>query len=179
MLLAGALAAIGCGPAPAARNPNRAATQPETPPPIRKAATGPVKIEQRGEDRRLTWVVNAQESQLRYGGDEEMAGRLKDVSGTLYQGGEPASRFAAEIGTADRRARTLELEGSVRVRAIGRDAVLTARKVRWLDGPRLIEARGDVTLRTADYVLGPLPRLLATADLDDVGTPDHFSEATR
>lgn len=173
----GALALAGCGPSA----PKKAEKGTEPPPPavLRKASTGPVKIEQRDDRRRLVWSVDAKESQLSYGGENTMRGTLEGVSGTLYRDGAPASRFTADRGSADQATRRLDLEGRVRVTAEGRGAVLTADRLRWIDARQVVEAEGDVRVVTQDYEIGPIPRLWATPDLRDVGTPETFAEARK
>ncbi len=103
-------------------------------------------------------------------------GKMNGVSGTVYEAEKPKSTFTAETGYAKKETQTLFLEGKVIVKSPAYSATLRARKLEWLPDVKRYRATGDVTLSTPNGISGPMPELLATADLKRFGTPDTFDK---
>lgn len=170
-LLFAALVALGCSGKPVvpAKQP-----EPEAPTEPRHVATGAVEITARGEDRMRRWNVRAKSSELAFEGEGAVSGGLDQVEGELFVDDGVASRFRALSGEADQAKQELTLSGEVEITAEKEKAVLTAQEVKWIEELGLIEASGDVRMKSPEYVAGPFAKLWATPDLTDVGTPDMF-----
>ncbi len=133
----------------------------------------------RDEDRRRAWSVQARGAKLNFGGEGKMSGDLEGVSGVLFKDDAEAATFTAEFGSASQERRRLILRGRVKLISLKQKAVLTADELEWLDGEARVEARGNVLVRSDNYEVGPFPKVLATPDLTDIGTPDMFMEKRR
>lgn len=171
------LTVIGCGSREAARPPA------PTPPPVeaekRSAQTEKVEMVARDESRMRAWSVQAKSAKLNFAGEGKMSGDLVGVSGVLFKNDTEAGTFTADRGSANQEQRRLVLRGRVRLVSLTQKAVLTADELEWLDGEERVEARGNVRVRSERYEVGPFPKVLATPDLTDIGTPDMFMEKRR
>lgn len=99
-------------------------------------------------------------------------GKMRDVSGDVYERGEIASTFVAEFAEADNREERLNLNGNVTLK--NGESTLKAQRVVWLSKQKLYRAEGNVTLESKDGFVGPMQSLLATAKLDKIGTSERF-----
>lgn len=172
-LLAG-LQACGSPKKQTAQQPANPAptTAPETEP--RAVQVEDANLTQRDEQRKVQWKLKSESALLTYAEGGKAQGELTTVRGELYQKDQLASTFESEKGFADQRTSDLRLVGEVAVTSKEQGLVLSAETVRWIPGRELIEAKGAVEIRGADYRIGPFPVLLATPDLKQFGTPDRF-----
>jgi hypothetical protein len=148
--------------------------------------------------RQIIYKIWWESAQLDYGEEGAFGGQMKTVRGEIYEDGKVKSTFTADSGSADKTTSLLKLSGRVRVKSVGADAKdpkaaangseqveLTCERLEWRNagtsaGPDkkptgVIQAMGNVTVKMATGgKVGPLPEILATADLKTVGTPEAF-----
>lgn len=165
----------GCGSSNKAAEPKQAEPPKKVTP--KAIQMGPVELIQKDAKLGPQWSVKGKSAQMTMSEDGKGSGDLFEVSGTMFDKNEPAATFTAKQGHADQAAETLNLMGNVVVTAKESSAKLVADHVRWLADRQLIEATGNVTMKTQDYSIGPFPVLLATPDLKSFGTPDRFKKS--
>ncbi|MBL8087296.1 MAG: hypothetical protein JNM85_04395 [Chthonomonas sp.] len=165
----------GCGAKPTAPKPEvkpeSSATASE---PARKVNTGAGAMTQTSPEGKSLWTVKWSTGGVSLDGEGRAAGQFDQVTGSLYQDGTEGSTFSAPKAVADQKAGVLSLSPGVHIKQVGGDLALSADSVRYLDAYQLIEARGNVRIVSKSYNVGPLPAMLATADMRRVGTPDVF-----
>lgn len=166
--------AIVAGCAPDTRDRPRAPSSAPVPPPREERGF----LSERGEatqrsaeDRRVIWIVRWQAAAMSVEGDTASTGRLKGVSGTVFQKGKPVCGFWSDEGEADGAAEILTLRGKVRVVHSESKATLTCDELVFRSKEERYEARGTVALDSDAYRVGPLDAMWANADLTQGGTP--------
>lgn len=117
------------------------------------------------------WTVRWKGAEVKAEGQVKV-GKMRDVSGDVYERGEIASTFVADFAEADNREERLNLSGNVTLK--NGASTLKAQRVVWLSKQKLYRAEGNVTLESKDGFVGPMQSLLATAKLDKIGTSERF-----
>ncbi|RYG88284.1 LPS export ABC transporter periplasmic protein LptC [bacterium] len=183
-ILAAGLALAGCSGSGAAKAPEKTAKEAVDAlerEELQKKEQIPVAMNEGTADRRdpeknvKLYTVSWQTALLILGRAGIQEGKMNGVTGTVYQEEKTKSTFAAETGYAKKETQTLYLEGKVVVKSPEYGATLRAEKLEWLPDVKRYRATGNVTLTTPNGAMGPIPVMLATSDLQRVGTPDLFS----
>ena len=102
------------------------------------------------------------------------SGKMKKVSGEIYEKDSVASTFTADDAEADKTIRRLNLSGNVVLTSVKPKAVLNAKKVEWLPQKKLFKASGAVTVTGDNGVIGPTETLFVSAKLDKVATSEDY-----
>lgn len=171
------LLAVGCG-APKAPVPIPQPPPPQEEPTKDTVHASGIEIMRRSTDSSdPMWSAKARWATLHYGEAGAFGGRLREVSGELFQATKPVSEFSAELATADKASGKLTLEGKVTVHGKEEKATLTCEKLTYLASTKRIEASGNVTIETPTYRAGPFPQAFARADLTLFATPDLFEDS--
>jgi len=165
---------MGCGGPPKQASPAQPQEEAKSPP--RSIELGPTELIQKDPNLGTQWTVKGTSGRVTMQEDGKGSGELDNVSGAIFDNEQVTANYTAKHGKADQAAQTLNLTGNVVVIAKASSAKLVADQVRWLAGRKLIEASGNVTMKTQDYSIGPFPALLATPDLKTFGTPDRFKK---
>ena len=168
-----ALAAQGC----LSGTPKEAAVpKPKAPPPAKELnfssgtgdAFGPLP------KREKRWTVNWQSMKLNGTQKKGLSGgKMLGVSGVIYKEDKKVLNFKSDRGSGDKANETLVLDDHVVAKRPDGSATLTADEVTYLAKSKLLIAKGNV------HVFGPagdgtFSELVATSDLNHVGTPDMF-----
>ncbi|MCW5943723.1 MAG: LPS export ABC transporter periplasmic protein LptC [Fimbriimonadaceae bacterium] len=125
------------------------------------------------DDRRVIWIVRWRAAAVSVEGDAASTGRLKNVSGTVFQEGKAICDFEADEGDADGATETLTLTRNVRVVHKESKATLTCDELVYRGKAERFTARSNVVLETDRYRVGPLDAMWANADLTQGGTPNE------
>lgn len=168
---------VGCGSSSGSRTNTRPTDEPAESAGDevdRKIATGANEILARDESRVTVWSARSKSSELEIRRSGALAGTLADVQGIIFQQGKEANRFRAREAEADQEKQSLTLRSNVQLQAVTSDHRLTAETVRWLAGPRLVEAQKNVVLSGGGFRVGPLPVAWALPDLKRFGSPESF-----
>lgn len=100
-------------------------------------------------------------------------GQMSGVSGTIYKKEEPVLNFKSDRGHGDKANEVLVLQDHVVASKPDGSENLTADTVTYLAKSKLLIASGHVRVYGASGD-GTFSQLVATSDLDHVGTPDMF-----
>lgn len=133
-------------------------------------------------DGTASYVLRAKESAVHMTGDGPSVSTMRNVEGEINRVGQEPVHFTAPEAKIDRESETLSLHGGVSVTGIMKDkrskevrkVDLKAKTVRYFQGPKRIEADGDVTVTSNGMVMGPLPKLWANEDFTKIATPGKF-----
>ena len=176
-LLALAMFTFGCsgkGPRQVSEEPPKS----EPPEESKRLYTGKgqATVRETSGERFLLYVIEWEKTQLDYTLEQgASAGRLEKVSGTLYQEGSEASKFSADAAIADKAKGLLVLEGNVSIEGLtDPKGNLKCQKLEWKTNQKLLKAVGDVTLKSTNGTIGPVPELWCLPDLKRAGTPGFF-----
>lgn len=127
-------------------------------------------------NRERQWTVDWQSAQIDTVGTGGHAGRMRQVSGTIYEKDKPVGTFQGDSGFADQTKQVLLLKGKVRI--VSNDpklkATLYADEVRYDARDKIVRAIGNVRVESDLGTLSPVKELWATPDLKTFGTPDMF-----
>ena len=177
-----------CSPPKAAPDPPEATTDPKAvKSPVDRIKARSPEVTIQSPDGKSSYIVRAQESEVRMGEEGPTFGSFKDVTGDIVEDGKVVSKFQANNGKVDRASQTLQLAGSVKITSeaekLDQDTnrpgdkeqiVLVAKSVKFDQGLGRLEAEGAVTVTSDGMVMGPLPKLWATRDLKKIATPGKF-----
>jgi|GEM_PF-1630179 len=154
-------------------------------PPVKSVKTKAPEITIESADGKSSYVVRAKESEIHLDESGPDFGTMTNVEGEILNEGKVVSRFNAPSAKVDKDSQVLELSGGVEfvgeidqkpeTDPVKRDEfILHAANVKYLQGLGRIEAEGAVTVTSEDMVMGPVPKLWATADLRKIATPGKF-----
>lgn len=159
-------AVAGCGPAPTRSSGDGSKPVQEDSVAIQ---AGPVEGELPG-----AWTMKAEESSMRFQGEEESSAIVQRVTGQLLKDGKVASNFVADSGEADTKTGRLVLTGHVKVTSERDGVVLVAERLTYDKNRALLFAEGRVEVQSDAWLSGPFAKLVATPGLERIGTPDRF-----
>ena len=169
-----ALALAGCQ-STVAKAPSGAPAAPKPKDEPVALATGRIEISARDEKGAVAWVVRAKSGRASVALEEGIGpAELQDVEGEVYDRAAVVSRFSAELASADKTTRRLELHGAVRVVSLRDSVTMSSDRVRWMDARGLVEAQGNVRFSSDVWSLGPFQVQWASKDLATIGSPDQF-----
>lgn len=175
----------GCGPAGQKIDTERSAENSNS---VTTAAQKALQVNQRriinsGEatlratrsDGSLAWSLMSEYSRLGIDTDTGSAqGFLNGVTGHVYSEGEIASIIKAKEAKSDTKSNTFKLLNDVTIQSSELKTSLTANEVEWLEAKHLFIAKGQVYVKTDNWIFGPMEILVAKPDLSEVGSPDRF-----
>jgi hypothetical protein len=133
------------------------------------------KFAEGGKQERL-WTVRWKSAvaNLFEGGD--FAGRMQEVTGSIYQEGAEAATFTAETGTAVKASETLTLAGNVTIRAKKSGISMTCQKIVYEAKTKMIKASGGIRIEGRLGTISGVNELWTTPDLETVATPDLWGQ---
>ena len=174
-----ALCLAGCIERPALK-PSHAADPKAKPGQPLNLSEGSADVYSPVPKRAHLWSVHWMSAQLATTeGMELSGGKMQTVTGQVYEGSKVGSIFSSDKGQGDRASGEMNLSGKVRVEAKQNGIALSCDELVYRSKARLYEAQGNVRISTASGVSGSSDRILATADLKTLGTPNVFSRGAQ
>ena len=133
---------------------------------------GETTIRETEGERHILYVIRWRETELEYTlEDGPSTGRLRDVTGELYQNGKRASTFRGVSAVADKEKNLLVISGEVVVDGIDPKATMECDRLEWNTNENQLTATGKVKITFQEGVIGPIDELWCLPDLKMAGTP--------
>jgi len=129
--------------------------------------------------REPMWTVQWESARIEYGGENQISGTMRRVSGEMYERGAVASTFVAERAEAEKQTNRLVLLGNVVLKSQDYQSTITCEKIVWDGKKNLIRALGNVRFKSRQYKAEVFDELLASPRMNRIGTPDLFDEVNR
>jgi hypothetical protein len=148
-----ALSLLGCTPPPPAPDP-----------PAQPFVFRALNLRRQDQQGRPLWELSSPET--RYDLTRKLA-QSRDLTGTLYEQGEPLYRFSAANGVVLNDGELVQLEGPIELERLDeeRPVLLTARRLRWYPQQERMEIDRDPRASSADVELtAGLARFLIDQD---------------
>lgn len=151
------------------------------PPDLQKLNTGKGSATVRSTEgpREPMWTVRWESARIEYGGENRISGRMRNVSGEMYEKGAVANTFVADAAEAEKQSNKLVLSGSVKVTSTDYKSTITCDKLVWDGNNNLIRALGNVRFKSRQYTAEVFDELLASPKMNQIGTPDLFYKVNR
>lgn len=151
--------------------PTRVATpEPEPTPEPRAVGMADVTLTALNAAKQPVWSVTSKTAKLELDGKKEAFSRLDQVSGKILNAQGLPLKVTGRRGSAQQTKQKLRLEGGVS--AEREDVRIDAERLEWWPDAEMLELRGGVALKNAQYSVGSFAALWATSDFEYVGTRD-------
>lgn len=120
------------------------------------------------------WTVRWETARIEYGGENQISGKMSEVSGEMYEKGTVANTFVAENAEAEKTSNKLILTGNIKVTSKVYGSTITCDKLVWNGNKNLVRALGNVKFKSNQYSAETFNELLASPKMNQIGTPDLF-----
>ena len=139
---------------------------------------GPGETEAFDEKRFRLWTLHWESAEVRGAGTKATVSDVVTVHGSFFRNNKPAGNYEAATGSADQAKSRLELRGSVRITSLQHKTTLLCAEANYDGIRKIIQARGKVRLVSDDGTTDFGDEVVATPELDRVGTPETFGNAS-
>lgn len=166
------ISAFGCTPG---SRPARKSSAPEPEPKtekVRSIAAKKLTLTALDEKQEKSWTISAANATVDLYSNENLSTELRNVSGTLFEKNSAKATYKASKAKANQKTRQLNLWDGVQLTGLSNGSQLKADSAKWWPTAELIEAKGNILVKSDQYEAGPFTQLFATRELDWFGTPD-------
>lgn len=124
----------------------------------------------------LKWEVSWESLDFEIEGDVKFGGKMKKVTGILYEKGKPASTFTAGVAQSPTGSNVLSLaEGVVLVSDLYK-TTLKCGEVEYDGNSEMVQAKKGISIDSATFTVGGIEAIQTDSKLMEFATPDMYKK---